>query len=85
MSALPETRTADESLDTIGLFCPVPIIRTAERLRRMPEGSILEVVSDDRVILIDMPAWCRSTGNVYLGASERSGAWFLRVRKGEPR
>ncbi|MEE9291488.1 MAG: sulfurtransferase TusA family protein [Acidobacteriota bacterium] len=71
----------DDVLDTIGLFCPVPIIRTAERMKRMDPGGVLEVLSDDRVILIDMPAWCRSTGNDYLGARPVDGEIHLFIRR----
>ena len=72
---------ADELIDTVGLYCPVPIIRTAERIRMMPAGRTLEVLSDDRVILIDLPAWCRSTGHDYLGHRTDGGEIRLFVRK----
>ena len=72
----------DDRLDTVGLYCPVPIIKTAERIKRMAAGSVLEILSDDRVILIDMPAWCRSNGNEYLGSRLQSGEYHLFVRKG---
>lgn len=68
-------------LDTVGLYCPVPIIKTAERIRQMARGEVLEVLSDDRVILIDMPAWCRSKGHEYLGHFERHEEIHLLVRK----
>jgi TusA-related sulfurtransferase len=76
-------RDADGRLDTLGLYCPVPIIKTANRMKSMTAGQTLEVVSSDRVILVDMPAWCRSTGNEYLGC-RRSGErqFHLFVRKG---
>ena len=77
----PEGLRAETTIDTMGLYCPVPIIRTAEAIRRIPAGSLLEVVSDDRVILIDMPAWCRSMGHGYLGARRGDGAFHLFVRK----
>ncbi|MEK7283393.1 MAG: sulfurtransferase TusA family protein, partial [Acidobacteriota bacterium] len=70
-----------EVLDTVGLYCPVPIIRTAERIKKMEAGRILGVVSDDRVILIDMPAWCRSTGHEYLGHTQEGTEYRLFVRK----
>ncbi len=72
---------ADDVLDTVGLYCPVPIIKTAERLKRMDSGAVLEVLSDDRVILIDLPAWCRSTGHEYLGARQEGPEYHLFVRK----
>jgi tRNA 2-thiouridine synthesizing protein A len=77
----PEGVRADRVLDTVGLFCPVPIIRTAETVRGMAGGEVLEILSDDRVILIDMPAWCRSTGNIYLGARQEGEELHLFVRK----
>jgi TusA-related sulfurtransferase len=72
---------ADDVLDTVGLYCPVPIIKTAERIRKMEAGRVLTVVSDDRVILIDMPAWCRSTGHEYLGHTQQGTEYRLFVRK----
>ena len=72
---------SDEVLDTVGLYCPLPIIKTAERLKGLAPGTVLEVLSDDRVILIDMPAWCRSTGNDYLGHRHDRGEYRLFVRK----
>jgi tRNA 2-thiouridine synthesizing protein A len=77
----PEAVRADTTVDTVGLFCPVPIIRTAETIRRMKPGAVLEVLSDDRVILIDMPAWCRSTGHEYLGARREAEVLHLFVKK----
>jgi len=74
---------ADEILDTVGLYCPIPIIRTAERLKRLDGGAVLEVISDDRVILIDMPAWCRSTGHSFLGSRQEGQEYRLLVRKKE--
>ena len=79
----PEGARGDQRLDTVGLYCPIPIIRTAERVRAMTSGQVLEVLSDDRVILIDMPAWCRSTGHGYIGyLPGEEGEWrlFVRVR-----
>ncbi len=71
-------------LDTRGLYCPVPILRTRDRLKRLPRGAVLEVLSDDPVILEDMPAFCRSHGHEYLGAVEEvpGRVWRLRLRKG---
>ncbi len=76
---------ADEVIDAVGLYCPVPIIRTAERIKRMAAGGILKVLSDDRVILIDMPAWCRSTGHEYLGHAQNGREYHLFVKKNRGR
>jgi len=71
----------DAVLDTVGLYCPVPIIRTAERMKRMAPGEVLQVLSDDRVILVDMPAWCRANGADYLGARQAGSEHHLFIRK----
>jgi tRNA 2-thiouridine synthesizing protein A len=80
-SGAPRRVRPDERLDTVGLYCPIPIIKTQARMRTLAPGQVLEVLSDDRVILIDMPAWCRSTGNEYLGHHEEDGEIHLLVRK----
>ncbi|HET9480751.1 MAG TPA: sulfurtransferase TusA family protein [Candidatus Polarisedimenticolia bacterium] len=79
----PADLTADRIIDTVGLYCPIPIIRTAEAIAPMRTGEVLEVASDDRVILLDMPAWCESTGHAYLGFREAgvAGEWRLFVRR----
>lgn len=61
---------ADQSLDCIGLYCPMPIVRTAERIKRMKIGEVLEVVADDKGIKEDMPAWCELTGHKFLGVED---------------
>jgi len=58
---------ADATLDATGTLCPVPIIWTAERIRNLEVGQILEVLATDEAILDDLPAWCRATGNEFLG------------------
>ena len=72
-------------IDTRGLYCPVPILRARDRLKKVPPGTLLEVLSDDSVILRDMPAFCRSHGHEYLGHSQGPGGELrLRLRKARP-
>ncbi len=61
---------ADVQLDTLGLFCPMPIIKTSKRIKDLSVGQVLEVVSDDEGIKKDMPAWCETTGHEFLGLEE---------------
>ena len=63
----PEAPRADEVLDVVGLLCPVPIVRTAARVRRMDAGRVLEVRADDPVTRVDLPNWCRGAGHRFLG------------------
>lgn len=61
---------ADVTLDTLGLFCPMPIIYTSKKIKELTMGQILEVVSDDEGIKKDMPAWCETTGHELVGIEE---------------
>lgn len=72
---------ADATLDCFGLLCPMPIILTAEKVKTMAEGQVLEVISTDEGIKTDMPAWCKATGNEYMGIEEKEGEYKVYVRK----
>ena len=60
----------DVQLDTLGLFCPMPIIKTSKKIKELAIGQVLQVVSDDEGIKEDMPAWCETTGHDFLGLEE---------------
>ncbi len=72
---------ADQSLDCKGFYCPMPIVKTVEKIKEMKQGEILEVVADDVGIKEDMPAWCRATGNEFLGIEEESGEYKVYIKK----
>jgi len=52
-----------ERLDARGMFCPLPVIRTQDRVADMVPGERLEVVATDHGVLNDIPAWCRINGH----------------------
>jgi tRNA 2-thiouridine synthesizing protein A len=72
---------ADQSLDCVGLYCPMPIVKTAQKMKELKKGEVLEIVADDKGIKQDMPAWCQTTGNEFLGAEEEGGEIRVYVRK----
>ena len=72
---------ADATLDCYGLLCPMPIVQTAKRLKTMKAGEVLEVVATDPGIREDMPAWCRTTGQEFLGAEDDGEAVRVYIRK----
>lgn len=71
----------DEVLDCVNLACPMPIFKTANKIKEMQSGQVLEVQADDDGIEKDMPAWCRMTGNEYLGMIKENGEYRVFVRK----
>jgi len=72
---------ADETLDCVGLYCPMPIIQTAARIKQMAPGEVLEILADDKGIATDMPAWCESTGHECLGLEKEGDEYRVYVRK----
>lgn len=58
---------AAATLDATGTLCPIPIVWTAERIRTVPIGEVLEVLATDEAIVDDLPAWCRAMGHEFLG------------------
>jgi len=72
---------ADQSLDCLGFYCPMPIIKTADRFKQLKQGEVLEVMADDKGIKLDMPAWCEATGHEFLGIEEDSEKIRVYVRK----
>ena len=61
---------ADVKLDTLGYFCPMPIILTSKKIKELALGQVLEIVSDDESSKKDMPAWCDNTGHQMMGLEE---------------
>lgn len=58
--------TGRHALDARGLLCPLPVIRTQERVAGLQPGDILEVTATDPGVLADIPAWCRVHGHEIL-------------------
>ena len=65
----------DRVLDCVGLFCPMPILKTREAMRVMTVGQLLEMWSDDPASEADMKSWTGRTGHE-LVAIERHGTVF---------
>ena len=72
---------ANQTLDCVGLYCPMPIVKTAQRIKGLKVGEVLEVVADDKGIKQDMPAWCQATGHQCLGMEETGGEIKVYVKK----
>lgn len=72
---------ADTTLDCYGLLCPMPIIQAAKKIKTMKTGEVLEILSTDPGIRQDMPAWCRTTGQEFLGVEEDREIIKVYVRK----
>lgn len=71
----------DDRLDCMGISCPLPIIKIAEKMRDLKTGQVLEIWADDKGAKADIPAWCMGTGNEFLGREEFGRQMKFLVRK----
>ena len=72
---------ADTTLDCVGLYCPMPISKTAKKIKDLQTGQVLEILADDEGIKEDLPAWCQMTGNELLKIDEEEGQFKAYVKK----
>jgi tRNA 2-thiouridine synthesizing protein A len=74
-------------VDALGTWCPVPIHLIARAAREATPGQVLELLADDPLIEVDLPAWCHSSGNELLELRRDGDGWVGRVavRRGAAR
>jgi tRNA 2-thiouridine synthesizing protein A len=72
---------ATQTLDTRGMNCPLPILRTKKTLSAMGAGEVLAVTATDPGSLKDMQAFCKQTGNELLSSSANQGEFEFLIRK----
>jgi tRNA 2-thiouridine synthesizing protein A len=77
----PELPSADRSIDTRGLLCPLPTVKASLLLEEMAAGQILELLADDSVTKRDLPEWCRSMGHKVLGIKESASDFRIYIKK----
>jgi TusA-related sulfurtransferase len=54
-------------LDCRGQVCPAPVIELARRVPEVEIGGLVGLVATDAAARYDVPAWCRMTGQEYVG------------------
>lgn len=73
------------SVDAVGLFCPMPIVKLAVKLKHLDPAQVVEVLADDPGFEGDVTSWCKETHNELLwltkGTEDISIAY---VQKNEP-
>ena len=63
---MAEEFIADETIDALGLLCPLPVLRARKRLAAMATGQVLHIAADDPMAAIDMPHFCKEAGHTLL-------------------
>ncbi len=75
-----ELKIAQE-LDLKDLLCPIPVVKISNAIKEVAAGDIIEATATDPGVMMDIPAWCNSTGNEMLMMDEVDGVFVFRVKK----
>jgi tRNA 2-thiouridine synthesizing protein A len=73
--------TVTRTLDLKGYPCPIPIVRTAQAMKGLTSGDLLEVLATDPGSVSDFTAWSTSTGNELVERTEDGGVFRFILRK----
>lgn len=69
------------TVDAKGLSCPMPIVKTAQAVKTVPAGELIEVLATDPGSVKDFAAWTRSTGNTMVEQSEDGGVYRFLIKR----
>ena len=69
------------TLDCVGLFCPMPILKTREAVQGLAVGEVLEMLSDDPASEADMKSWSTRTGHALVSIDKHGAVFRFLVRK----
>ena len=75
------SHTMTMTLDLRGLSCPLPIAKTAQAIRSMNAGEVIEALATDPGSVPDFAAWCETTGNELVEHSAVDGVYRFVIRK----
>jgi tRNA 2-thiouridine synthesizing protein A len=70
-----------ETLDTRGMMCPMPVVKTKKAINGIDVGEILEMISSDSGSIPDMQAWARQTRHELLEAEKVDDSTFRFIIK----
>ena len=70
----------NESLDTRGLRCPLPVLKTRRTLSKMAPGDILTVQATDPASVIDFKHFCNTSGHELVEHREEDGVFTYVIR-----
>ena len=73
---------SDHELDARRMLCPMPVIKTQNKVKELAVGDILRVVCTDPGVLSDIPAWARINGHMILGHEDNDGEITITVQVG---
>lgn len=72
----------DTEIDTSGLNCPLPLLKSKKALATMAVGEHLRVIATDPGAFIDIPVYCAISNNKLIDSSESGDELIFIIEKG---
>ena len=69
-----------QTLDTSGLNCPLPFLKTKKALKSMAAGETLQLLATDPGSVADIAAFCKQTGNDLIESAEEGGTYRFLIK-----
>ena len=70
-----------QTLDALGLRCPLPVLKARKRLKGMAPGALLRIEADDPAAIVDVPHFCAEQGHTLVEQSREGDTLVFLVRK----
>lgn len=69
-------------LDARRVLCPLPVIRTQDKVATLKSGDELEILCTDPGVLNDIPAWCRINGHQVIDTHQQDNDIVITIKVG---
>jgi tRNA 2-thiouridine synthesizing protein A len=69
------------TLDLKGLSCPLPIVKTAQAMKEIASGDLVEALATDPGSVADFAAWAKTTGNELVERTTEDGVFRFVIRR----
>ncbi len=71
--------TVARVIDALGTHCPVPVRLLAAAATKAVPGAVIELIADDPLVEIDIPAWCHAHGHAVSSVTRNGEIWTIEV------
>ncbi len=78
---MTERTSITKSLDLKGLLCPIPVVKVSKAIKEISIGDAIEATATDPGVMMDIPAWCKSSGNEMVSMDKENGNFRFVVRR----
>lgn len=77
-----DLNNVEKVIDARGLQCPGPILKLKKGIEELQDGQVVQITAGEVSFTRDAESWCKSTGNTFIKAENKDGAWQVFIRKG---